>query len=73
MAYDPETNTFHLIPGDSNTVYLNDRPSYIPERLAPYDVIRMGQTKLVFVPLCGDRFSWSSGLSTDVKVGSHEA
>lgn len=59
LAYDPKHNNFQLIPGMSvNNIYLNDEPIYIPTKLAAYDLIEMGDTTLIFVPLCGDRFKW---------------
>lgn len=59
LAYDPKHNEFQLIPGMSvNNIYLNDEPIYIPTKLAAYDLIEMGDTTLIFVPLCGDRFRW---------------
>ena len=59
LAYDAKHNNYQLIPGDgSNVTYLNDEPLYIPQRLNAYDVLEMGETKLIFVPLCNDRFRW---------------
>ena len=60
IGYDPRHNVFTLIPGNNekNLVYLNDQPLYIPIVLAPYDIIEMGDYKLVFIPLCSDRFHW---------------
>ena len=59
LAYDARHNNYQLIPGDgSNVTYLNDEPLYVPQRLNAYDVLEMGETKLIFVPLCNDRFRW---------------
>lgn len=59
LGYDPRHNVFTLIPGDGkNMSYLNDQPLYSPMVLNPYDVIEMGDYKLVFIPLCSDRFRW---------------
>ena len=59
LAYDAKHNNYQLIPGDgSNVTYLNDEPLYVPQRLNAYDVLEMGETKLIFVPLCNDRFCW---------------
>lgn len=63
LAYDPKHNSFQLIPGEStNNIYLNDEPIYVPARLAAYDVIEFGESKMVFVPFCNDRFRWTTGL-----------
>lgn len=59
LAYDARHNNFQLIPGDgSNVTYLNGEPLYVPQRLNAYDVLEMGETKLIFVPLCNERFRW---------------
>lgn len=59
LAYDPKHNNFQLIPGMSvNNIYLNDEPIYIPTKIEAYDLVELGDTKLLFVPLCGDRFRW---------------
>lgn len=59
LAYDAKHNNYQLIPGDgSNVTYLNDEPLYVPQRLNAYDILEMGETKLIFVPLCNDRFRW---------------
>ena len=61
LAYDPRHNSYQLIPGDStNNIYLNDIPVYAPAVLAAYDVVELGQSKFVFLPLCGDRFQWET-------------
>ena len=59
LAYDAKHNNFQLIPGEgTNVTYLNDEPLYVPQKLNAYDVLEMGATKLIFVPLCRERFRW---------------
>ncbi len=59
IAYDPRHNNFQLIPAESiNNIYLNDEPVYTPVRLSAYDVIEFGESKMVFVPFCCERFQW---------------
>ena len=59
LAYDAKHNNFQLIPGEgTNVTYLNDEPLYVPQKLNAYDVLEMGETKLIFVPLCNERFRW---------------
>lgn len=63
LAYDPKHNNFQLIPADStNNIYINEEPIYVPTRLAPYDVIEIGASKMAFVPFCCDRFQWTTGV-----------
>lgn len=64
IAYDPKKNNFYIVPGNaSDNTYLNDEPVYMQTRLNAYDLIEMGETKLLFIPLCEQRFSWSGGLN----------
>ena len=39
---------------------VNDSPEPVmmTVRLKAYDVLTIGSTKLMFVPLCGEQFSW---------------
>ena len=59
VAFDPETGKFFLgHGGKSNLVRLNNRPVLSTEELASNDRIRIGETVLRFVALCGEEFSW---------------
>jgi len=59
ISYNPRKGTFRLQPGESRgLIYLNDDEVDIPTELKPYDLIDIGQTRLVFVPLCGEHFKW---------------
>lgn len=63
IGYGEKTNRFTLIPADgSNVIYLNGEEVYSPAALSPYDVIEFGETALVFIPLCSDRFTWEKGV-----------
>jgi hypothetical protein len=63
IAYDERHNAFHLIPGESaNNIYVAGEPIYVPYKLEAYEQIELGETKLVFVPFCNDRFNWQDGL-----------
>ncbi len=59
VSYNPRNHTYRLFPGESRGLaYLNDEEVIMPETLKVSDVIGLGQTKLIFVPLCGENFSW---------------
>ena len=61
ISYSEKNNRFSLLPGEGrNIVYLNDEEVYTPMPLNAYDVIDFGETKLMFVPLCGQRFTWKT-------------
>jgi len=59
ISYNPRKNSFKLSPGESSSlVYLNDEDIDSAADLKAYDQIQLGETRLVFVPFCGDRFQW---------------
>lgn len=59
ISYSPKKKQFRVYAGDSRgLVYLNDDEVVVSELLKPHDVIELGQTKLMFVPFCGDHFQW---------------
>jgi len=59
IAYDQEEKIFFFGPADGKSIVrLNGKMVMIPSELHPYDVITIGSTKLIFIPLCGERFSW---------------
>lgn len=45
--------------GKSNLVRLNGKPVLAPAALAKGDTIDIGATRLLFVPLCSEDFSWT--------------
>ncbi|WP_044560119.1 FHA domain-containing protein [Azospirillum sp. B4] len=61
LVYSARSKTFSVVPGDGrNLIYLNDADVFTPQPLNPYDVIELGQTKLMFIPFCGERFDWAA-------------
>ena len=59
ISYSDRNNRFNLLPGDGrNIVYLNGEEVFGPMPLHAYDLIDFGETKLLFIPLCGERFTW---------------
>ncbi len=62
VAYDDESRRFFIgHGGKANLVRLNDVPVLATEPLADGDLIRIGETTLRLVALCGPEFSWSGG------------
>lgn len=60
IAYDPEQRKFYLgHGGKANLVRLNNRPVLSTEELENGNLIRIGETTLRFVALCGADFDWS--------------
>ncbi|WP_052272513.1 FHA domain-containing protein [Leisingera sp. ANG-M7] len=59
VAYDAEQKAFYIgHGGKANLVRRNGRPVLSTEELAAGDEIRIGETTLRFVPLCGASFGW---------------
>ena len=59
IVYDPLNKKFFLqSAGGKSFVYVNRELVLTFNELKPYDIIRIGETELVFVPLCCDKFSW---------------
>ena len=64
IGYDVKRNTFVLISGETSILYLNGEVAGSRSALHAFDAIEIGNsdTVLLFVPLCGPRFSWNDGL-----------
>ncbi len=61
ISYNPIQRNFFLIPGDgAGLVYHNNEAVYSPIELTSYDVLQMGKSKFVFIPLCGIHFEWEN-------------
>jgi len=59
IAYDHQERVFFFGPADGKSlVRINGKMVMNPTQLNAYDVISIGETKLLFVPLCGERFNW---------------
>ncbi|MBO9401350.1 FHA domain-containing protein [Shimia sp. R9_3] len=69
IAFDGEQRRFFFgHGGKANLVRLNGRPVLSTEDLATNSVIRIGETTLRFVALCGEEFSW---VGQDMEVPGH--
>lgn len=59
VTYDPRARTFFVQHGaGDNLSYLNDKLVLAPVELEPHAHLRIGDTTLRFVPLCGPDFCW---------------
>ncbi len=59
VTYNPLKRNFFLIPGDGvGLVFHNNEAVFSPIELTAYDVIQMGKSKFLFIPLCGIHFEW---------------
>ncbi|MFO7820368.1 MAG: FHA domain-containing protein [Halanaerobacter sp.] len=62
ISYNPKERNFVMIPGADTTgiVYINGEAVYSPTSLTPYDVVEIGDSKFIFIPLCGQHFEWEN-------------
>lgn len=61
IVYDRKNRTTHLLPGDSmGLAYLNEEAIFTPMELTAFSVIEMGNSKFLFIPLCGEHFEWEN-------------
>ena len=61
LVYDTCSRSTLLLPGETHgLVYLNDEVLYKPKELSAYDKIGIGNSKFLFVPLCGEFFEWDT-------------
>jgi hypothetical protein len=59
MIFDPRKQVFWLLPGESSgLVYLNGDVVHAPLQVHRDDVLELGQSKLVLIPFCGDKYHW---------------
>lgn len=59
IVYDPQERMFFFGPQNAKSVVrLNNRPVIGQAELKSHDVLTIGSTKLLFVPLCDERFNW---------------
>lgn len=64
IVYEPKKRNFFIQPGESSGLtYLND--DYITESklLSAKDIVETGSSKLMFIPLCDNTFTWEDYIS----------
>ena len=68
IMFDAKASTFSIISGDSDSLcYVNGEALYERKVLVGYEQIELGDSErnmFVFVPLCGEQFSWISYQAT---------
>lgn len=56
--HNPSKTFFFGLASGHNMVTINDRVVFNAERIQAYDILGVGNSKFIFVPLCGDQFDW---------------
>lgn len=60
IAYDQEERVFFFGPADGKSIVrLNGKMVMNPQEIKLRDILTVGTTKLMFVPLCGEGFDWN--------------
>lgn len=61
IAYDTREKMFYFAPGEGRSINrVNGKAIMGMVVLNAYDEIEIGRTKLIFIPLCGERFEWEN-------------
>ena len=69
VVYDPKSRAFIVAAGDARELcYLNGDVVVTSQRLQAYDVLTLGNTELMLLPLCGEKFSWDDTTENGVKA-----
>lgn len=60
VVFDPKKQVFWVLPGEaSGLVYLNGEAVHSPTAMKSDDILEIGETKLVLIPFCGDKYNWN--------------
>lgn len=60
ILYEPDNRKFYMVGNTTNLVYVNGNFVISTTELAANDVIKIGASELMFIPLCGPAFDWKS-------------
>ena len=59
LTYDSAEKMFYLSPGSGRSIVkVNGKAVFQTTELAGFDRILLGKTEFVFLPLCGENFTW---------------
>lgn len=61
IAFSPRSKSFSIIPGTGrNLIYLNGQDVLSAMPLKAYDRLDLGESSLLFLPFCTDKFDWEA-------------
>ncbi len=61
ITFEPNKKKFYIQSGESSGLtYVNDELIMMFTELKDYDEITLGESKYIFLRLCGDRFTWDN-------------
>lgn len=59
LLYEPKSNMFLVQPGDSKELfYLNNEVVLSATKIQAYDILSIGDSRLLFIPCCSEKFNW---------------
>lgn len=59
IIYEPRSRQFILMPGDVHELcYINNEVALSSTPIKAYDCLDIGDTSLLLIPCCGERFNW---------------
>jgi hypothetical protein len=59
ISYDSRDKVFYIAPGSGRAIIRhNNKPALMAVEIHAYDRIALGNTKLMFIPFCGEQFDW---------------
>lgn len=68
ISYNPKQRMFMITPGQSNgLIYVNQKALYETQELKAYNLLEIGESKFIFVNLCGSNFDWEKEKASEKK------
>jgi len=59
ITFEPRTLKFTIATGEGRgLIYLNEKVVETPQTIEAYDILELGDTKLMFIPFSSEDFSW---------------
>lgn len=59
IFFDPKNASFHVIAGSGRSgIYVNDKAVLQPTQIQAFDLLEIGNSKMKFIPFCGEHFIW---------------
>jgi len=59
ISYDVKDKMYYFSPGEGRSIVrVNGKAIFATVEITNYDEIELGNTKLIFAPLCGEGFNW---------------
>ncbi len=63
IVYEPKHHLYLIQSGDSKELtYVNDKVILESKELKAYDKVLVGDVRLLFIPLCDEKFNWTDEL-----------